>query len=312
MAKKKTNNKTVEIIATVVIAIVVVVSMVAAIVANYSRQPSGQQIQLTQVMNLLTSADNYYSQAMQRGNENDYAGARIKLEVAESNVIEAKNLLNVADLDSSTKQYCLYLCDYMLNAYSMMGSLSYGLEYYKAGSSAFNDNDYTNAASKFSDAKNNISQAQSYFLYASENLNSIDKTALPLDIKNFITEKQALFDEYKTFLPDFASITDAFIPFVRGCGHLLEAVSYMQLNNWHAAKIAFENSVPDVTDAKTRFDNLRYCQTLDFSSSASKMFSIAVKFESALSHYIQGCEYAEAGKMELALAEFDMANNILA
>jgi hypothetical protein len=301
----KTDKKIVETVAVAVIAAIVVISA-AVIVAHYSSQSSGQE---TQAINLITSAENYFSQASLCLNENDFVGTRTKLAVVESNVTDAKNLL--AGIESSTKQYCLDICDFYSNCSSTMDVLSYGCEHLNQALARINDNDWSGAVSKLLDAEDELTQAQSYFLLAGGNLNSIDMTALSLELKNSVTEAQALFDEYKTLLPDLASAVDALVPVARGCDHLFEGLNYVLRYDWHAAKVAFEDSLPYVSESENKFDNLRYCKTSYVSSLASEMFAKLVPMESALPHLIQGCGYAEAGDMSSANSEFDTANNIL-
>ena len=297
-----------------VISIIIVVISAFAVIAFSLLNHTGTQSssnQETQASNLLISAENYFFQASQHFDENDFVGTRTKLAVVNSNVTEAKNILEASDIESSTKQYCLNVCDFYLNCSSMMDILSYGFEHLNQAVARMNDNDWSGAVSKLLDAEDELNHVQSYFLLANEDLNSIDTTALPLEIKNSITETQTLFDEYKTLWPDLANAVDACVPFARGCNDLYEGLDYVQRYDWHAAKVSFEDSLPNISESKNKFDNLRYCNSSIVSSLASETFTKLVPIESALPHLIQGCEYAEAGDMSSATSEFDMATNIL-
>jgi hypothetical protein len=309
---KKAKKKLVKMVVGPAIGIIIFVCVVAAIFIFSSRQETQTSSdQETQAINLLTSAENYLSQASQRFNENDFVGTRTKLAVVESNVTEAKNLLETVGIESSTKQCCLDICDFYLDLSSTMDILSYGCEHLNQALARVNDNDWSGAVSKLLDAEDELNQAQNYFLSTSEDLNLIDTTTLPLEIRNSITEAQALFDEYKTLLPDLANAVDAVVPFARGCDHLFEGLNYLLRYDWHAAKIAFEDSLPNISESKNKFDNLRYCKTSYVSSLASETFTKLVPIESALPYLIQGCGYAEAGDMSSANSEFETANNIL-
>lgn len=202
------------------------------------------------------------------------------------------------------------LCYAWSNLIEMTSYWSDASEDYEQARSRLGYEDWDGAVTKFLDAKEDIDHAQSYFLSAKEDFDSIDVEALPPELKSSVTEAQAYFAEYETLLPDFNDMIDVFIPFIRGMGHLLEGVNYLERYDWHAAKLAFEDSLSKISEAKSKLDDLRYCETAEFSSLAAGLYSGAETIEEALAHYITGCEYAEAGYYSNATTEFETGTQI--
>jgi hypothetical protein len=266
---------------------------------------------LGQAENLLASSSEKYDQAIRYWDENDYVNAKIRLIGAITDVEEARKYLEKADIEQGGKQHALCVLDGWSNLLNCVISLSDAFEDYNQGMLRWSYQDWDGVVTKFLDAKEDIDRAQSYFLFAKENFDSVNMEMLPSELKSTVVEIRTYFASYATLLPDFSGMIDAFVPLARSMKSLVEAVNYMQRYDWHASQLAFEDSQSKISEAKNKFDNLRYCQTASFSSYASILFVNSQKIENALSHYIQGCEYAEAGDMSSANSEFETANHIL-
>ncbi len=292
-----------------IIVTVVFIFIGASIFVYYTEKET--QTAMGQAVNLLDSSVEKYSQAMECWDENDYAGARIKLAGAKTDVEESRKYLEKADIEPARKQVALCWRDAWSNLIEWASCLSDAFEDYEQAMLRLGYEDWDGAVTKFLDAKEDIDRAQPYFLSAKEDLDSIDVESLPPELKSNVVEGQAFFAEYETLFPDFSSFIDAFIPFVRSMGTLLEAVDYIQLYDWHAAKIAFQDSQSDIGVAKSKFDNLRNCETAFFASMASEFYSTTSTTEEALAHYITGCEYATQGYLSSAEAEFETGSQIL-
>lgn len=284
----------------------VIVIVIATFVFQYYTAPTD----MNQTENLFNSSLEKYSQAMECWDENDYAGARIKLAGAKTDVIEARKYLENANVEPAVKQVALCWCDAWSNLIEGASCLSDTFEHYNQAESCYGEN-WDGAATKFLDAKEDLDRAQTYYLSAKEDLDSIDVEALPPELESSVTETQAFFSEYETFLLDFGGLIDAFIPFVKSMDNMLEGTNYLGRYEWHAAKIAFEDSLSDMSEAKSKFDNLRYCETAEFSSTAVEFYSTAKSMEEALTHFIKGCEYAEAGDLSSAGTEFKIASRVM-
>ena len=269
------------------------------------------QTSLDLAENLWSSSSEKSDQASIYWNENDYASGKITLIGALTDAEEARGYLENADIEMVTKQYALCALDGWSNLLNWMLILSDALGDYQQAMARLNYLDYDGAVTKFLDAKEFIDQAQPYFLSAKENFDSVNVDELPSELKSTVIEAQTFFASYVTFLPDFSSMTDAFVPFVRSLKSLSEGATYLERNDWYAAEIAFNDSLSQTTEAKNMFDSLRYCQTADFSTLASGAFVYLQKLESALSYYIQGCEYAKAGDTSSAASEFETGSQIL-
>lgn len=291
-----------------IIATVVFIFIGASVFLYYTQKET--QAAMSQAESLLNSSLEKYAQAMEYWGENDYAGARIKLAGAKTDVEESKKYLEEANIEPSEKQVALRWCDAWSNLIEWASCLSDALEDYEQAMLRYDYEDWDGVVTKFLDAKEDINRAQPYFLSAKEDFDSIDVEALPPELKSGVSEGQAYFAEYETLLPDFSDTIDAFIPFIRGIGHLLEGANYLQRYDWHAAKLAFEDSLSKISEAKSKLDDLRYCETAEFSSLAAELYSGAETMEEALAHYITGCEYAEAGYYSNATTEFETANQI--
>ncbi len=260
---------------------------------------------------LFNSSLEKYSQAMECWDENDYVGARVKLAGAQTDVIEARGYLEKANVEPAVKQAALCLCGAWSNLIEWASCLSDAFEGYNQARLRFDYEDWGGTVTKILDAKEDIDRAQTHFLSAKEALDSIDMEALPPELKSDMVEGQAYFSEYETFLPDFGGFIDAFIPFVRGMGCMIEGANNLERYEWYAAKIAFEDSSSKISEAKTKFGSLRDCKTAEFSSSAVEFYSMAKTMEEALTHFIKGCEYAEAGNYSGATTEFEIAGQIM-
>ena len=288
-----------------IIAAVIVIVIAASVFQYYTTKTA-----LSQADDFFDSSVEKYAQAMECWDENDYAGARIILAGAKTDLGESKKYLDKADVEPAVKQAILYGCDSLSNLIESVICLSDAFEDYGQAMSRLDYEDWDGAVTKLLDAKEDINRAQPFFLTAKEYFDLIDVEALPSEFKSDIVEGQAYFAEYETLLPDFGDFTDAFIPFIRGMGHLLEGANYLEREDWHAAKVAFEDSQSKVSESKNKFDTLRYSETAEFSSLAVGLYSGAETIEETLAHYITGCEYAEAGDYSNASTEFETGTQI--
>ncbi|MBA7505821.1 hypothetical protein ES706_04498 [subsurface metagenome] len=293
-----------------IIAAVIVIVIVIVIAASVFRYYTAQTA-MSQAKDLFDSSDEKYAQAMEYWDENDYAGARIKLAGAKTDVEEGKKYLEKADIEPARKQFALYWCDAWSNLINCVIRLSDAFEDYDQAMLRWGYGDWDGVVTKFLDAMEDINQAQPYFLSAKEDFDLIDVEVLPSELKSYVTESQAYFSEYEALLPDFSGTIDAFIPFVRGLSHLPEGASYLEREDWHAAKIAFGDSLSKIREAKGKFDTLRYCETTYYASLAAELYSATNTMEEGLAHYITGCEYAEAGYYSSATTEFETGYTIL-
>ncbi len=291
-----------------IIATVVFIFIGASVFLYYTQKET--QTAMSQAENLFNSSLEKYTQAIEYWDENDYAGARIKLAGAKTDAEESKKYLEKADIEPAAKQAILYGYDSWSNLINCVISLSDAFEDYGQAMSRLDYGDWDGAVTKFLDAKEDIDRAQPFFLTAKEDFDLIDVEALPSEFKSGIVEGQAYFAEYETLLPDFGDFTDAFIPFIRGVGHLLEGANYLEREDWHAAKVAFEDSQSKISESKNKFDTIRYSETAEFSFLAVGLYSGAETIEEALAHYITGCEYAEAGDYSNASTEFETGTQI--
>lgn len=304
IGRKKVSTTT--IVAMVIMVVVVIAGISVAVLLAPALESN-----LVQAENLLNSSLEKTYKAVERWDENDFASARIKLAGAKSDVEEARKLLEKIDFEPVKKQAIVLMMDGWQSYIVCLDHLNNSFEDYYQGTLRWSYQDWDGVITKFLDAKEDVEQAQTYFLSAKENFNQLNLETLSPEFKSSVVETRAFFAEYEKLLPDFSNTIDALIPFVRGMKILLEGATYLDRQDWVSAEIAFKDSLLKVNEAKNKFDNLRYCQTASYSSLASKMFINLQTLETALSHYIRGCQYAEAGNVASASSEFETGNQLL-
>jgi len=294
---------------TVIGTIVVVVTVIC--ISCFSLYYSIVKSPLEQADNLFHSSLEKYSQAMNYWKENDYVNARIKLAGAKTDAEEAIKYIEKAGFEPTRKQAALHYFGAWSNLIETVIRLSDALEDYEQAMLLFNYKDWSGVMTKFLDVKEDIVRAQTYFLFAKENIELIDVETLPSELKSSVVEIQTYFAEYQTYLPDFSNFVDAFVLLIQGYAHVMDGAKYLDQENWRAAEISFQESQPYIGEAKSRFDNLKNCKTAYLASLSSEFYSVASTLEDAISYLVIGCEYAKAGDMSSANSEFETANRIL-
>lgn len=263
--------------------VVTLVVFAALVIAGCSGADRGAKIKAFDLMN---SSLDKYDEAIALWDEDDFTGARIKIESAKSDLKECKSYLENSNLDPDKKQSILKACDGLSYLCDWAADMSNFLENFVQGTSRIRKGDYDGAITKLYDAKEDLNEAEYYFNAAREKYDSINMENLPSNQKSGLIETKAAFREYEDFHKDYNKLCDILIAHSQGLKDFQKAAEYTDQEEWVNAENEFNDALTSFREAEESSEKLRNCDTPEVASMAVNMYIVSSNCADATSHYI--------------------------
>lgn len=241
-----------------------------------------------------------------------YLNTRTNLLASKVDYELALNILNNATTDYDEEREIIELnkiiCSYNLDYVNVLQNLNVCLKHLDKAYIYMVGDDLTSIRSELKISENAINEAALFTTYAKEKCNGIDididADTLSEQSKSKILEDRISIEENEKMIVEIGKMISGLYPYVNGTEHLSNAVSYIDDENWSAAKTELKKSSSNFSKSKNIFEDLKNSEFSEVSYTAIAIDGALGKMIECVGYYERGCKYADGGDFKNASYEF--------
>lgn len=258
---------------------------------------------------LIYNADLRVENAFSGMGEGSYTSAKTSLKAARVDYEEALKILNNAssDYEEETRD----IERYRIFAEAGLDSVSYSenmvlvLEHLEKSVAHLSSDDFDLSRKELDKSSEALNSSTVYLSSAKGKIFSIDLNSVPVEQKSYVTVQRDDIETGEKMSLEFKQMIDGMYPLLDGCECLMNAVEYVETEEWGKAADEFTNSSVMFSESKNNLNKLKDSDFSEISVAAIETCGIITQIEKDLPHLEAGCRYMDKGRYSQADAEFN-------
>lgn len=262
-------------------------------------------------VSLINNAESRYDQITELTQAGSYSSAKTSLEASRTDYEEALNILENATTDYEEEQqaidYYKSLSSCGLDKAVFLEDAILSMEHFDKAVAYADSNDFESIRKELNMAEKSLNDSFVPLKSARENIEGIDPEMVPVEDKSSILMAKNDLERSEKMATELRELISGFYPIVDGSEHLTNACELIEDKQWGAAAIEVNESSSKFSASTGIFETLKDSEFPEISVPAIEIYGYLTQMEDPLLHLENGCNYADKGRSNQAINEFNLA-----
>lgn len=263
-------------------------------------------------VSLINNAESRYEEVRDFFQAGSYSPAKTSLEASKTDYEEALNILENATTDYEEEQqaidYYKSLSSCGLDKVAFLEDTILGAEHFDKAVAYMDSNDFESVRKELSMAEKSLKDSFVPLKSARKNIDGLDPEMVPVEDKSSILMAKNDLEKGEKMATELEKMISGFHPIVDGSEHLINASELIEEKQWGAAAIEVNESSSKFSVSTGIFETLKDSEFPEISVPAIEIYGYLTQMEDPLLHLENGCNYAEKGRSNQAINEFNLAS----
>lgn len=279
--------------------------------ANFGNKISAAE-EINTSVSLINNAESRYEEVRDLLQGGSYSSAKTSLEASKTDYEEALNILENATTDYEEEQqeidYYTSLSSCGLDKVAFLEDAILCTEHFEKAAAYMDSNDFESIRKELNMAEKSLNDSYVPLKSAREKIEGINPETVPVEDKSSILMTRNDIEMSEKMATELGELISGFYPIVDGSEHLINASELIEDKEWGAAALEINESSSKFSASTEKFEGLKDSEFPEISIPAIEIYGYLTQMEDSLLHFEKGCNYADKGRYNQAINEFNLAS----
>lgn len=279
--------------------------------ANLGNKVSAAE-EINTSVSLINNAESRYDEVRDLLQSGSYSSAKASLGASKMDYKEALNILENTTTDYEEEQqaidYYKSLSSCGLDKVAFLEDIILGMEHFDKAVAYMGSSDFDSIRKEMNMAEKSLNDSFVPLKSAREKMEEIDPETVPVEDKSNILMIKKDLEQSEKMAIELGKLISGFYPIIDGSEHLINASKFIENEKWDAAALEVNESSLKFSASTEVFKTLKDSEFPEISVSAIEIYGYLTQMEGSLLHLENGCNYADKGRYNQAINEFNLAS----